>query len=1283
MTRQTHSDNTAHQHPSQVKTNTPSQDPPETSTTLYARNTVKGPNITNMYASTSYDDKMTIAVEICNKRGKFLVDTGSEINAIHISFVKSLTKTLAIQPPGVVSITTVDGNTSPIFGTITLTVSIESNPFRVFFYVIRCGDYDGILGRNFLSQNHALIDASKAMLSLKTTNSAHLACLSVPLGSTSSNQPNDSDSQNSLPAFVVNALTVPPNSQMLIEVSVQQSGPQTELLLEGIKKLSHHDIVIARSVSTAEEGKLPCRLMNVSPFPVFLQKGMQIGTATTFSPSIEVNAVNAHTNNTDPLVFNIDTNNLDKDQQNELMTLLYTYDNLFSVSDMDLGCTTAIEHHIKTDNSPPFKSRPYRVNHETREKLKTHIEEMLEQDIIEESCSPWASPIILVKKKDGSDRFVCDFRRLNSVTIRDSYPLPRIDDSIDALGGSVFFSTLDLRSGYWQVPVARDSRPYTAFTSYEGLYQFKRLPFGLTNAPATFQRLMEMVLRGLNWKICLIYLDDIICFSTSFNDHLKRLREVFDRLLDNNLKLKPSKCYFCKREVQFLGHVVNKNGISPSPEKTDLISKCPPPKTPKQVKQMLGLVGYYRRFVPNFAQTALPLTKLLQKNSKFKWTAACQAAFDSLKTALITPPILAFPVFAEPFHLYTDASGEAIGMILGQIINGNESVIAFAGRVLSKPERNYSVTEIEALAVIEGVKHFHCYLYGSKFTIHTDHSSLKWLFTSKELKGRAARWALTLQGYDFEIKHRPGKENQNADALSRMQTPAVCAINKHPYNARKVRERQRADPELVQLILYLEKQIPYTMDVPTELSHSNSDNFFLDSEGILYKLLESDKPYDPSSALVVPTSLRKEILEPCHDSPLVGHFGFDKTYRKIKLNYFWPKMYTQIKDWVATCVLCSKRKRNYGFKPAPLNPIPIGMTFERWAMDILGLLPVTTSGNKYILLFQEYRTKWVEGCSLPTIESKQIAKAFFELIITRYGAPDTILSDRGANFLSSLMHEIYKLLNVDKINTSSYRPQTDGMVERMNGTLTQSLSMYTNKYQDNWDTFLPGIFFGFRTSVSAATNESPYLLLFGRHPRLPLDVSLLPPTNLTASNSEYHTMIVKNLAIAQDLAAQEISKKQHNMKDYHDKNAGQPNFTIGQKVLLHDPRNRKGLSRKLAPHYLGPCTIIDQKSPVLFQITGLPDNRMHDVVHVDRLKPFHENHKLSLRTETNEHTKSSPPQRSDRDSKLPEDTQLTDQPAALNPSSAAPDNTPPALTILDHRCRRKKWNTCVKNREIL
>ena len=331
---------------------------------------------------------------------------------------------------------------------------------------------------------------------------------------------------------------------------------------------------------------------------------------------------------------------------------------------------------------------------------------MLTRGIIQPSTSPWASPVILVKKKDGTDRFVVDYRRLNSVTRKDSYPLPRIDDALDALNGSQLYSLMDLMSGYWQVEMHPASREHTAFTTYGGLYEFLVTPFGLTSAPPTFMRLMECVLRNLTYKICLIYLDDILVYSRTFDDHLFHLRQVFDRLRQANLKLKPSKCHFACAKVQYLGHIVSGDGVAPDPEKISAVKNFPRPHNVKTVRSFLGLANYYRRFIKDFAKLAAPLNKLLRKDQKFAWTPLCEEAFEALKSALTSAPILAFPDFTQPFHLFVDASNDGVGATLGQIQDGKEVAISYAGRDFNSAERNYSTTEREALAVIFGIKKF-------------------------------------------------------------------------------------------------------------------------------------------------------------------------------------------------------------------------------------------------------------------------------------------------------------------------------------------------------------------------------------------------------------------------------------------------------------------------------------------------------------------------------------------------------------------------------------------------
>ena len=462
---------------------------------------------------------------------------------------------------------------------------------------------------------------------------------------------------------------------------------------------------------------------------------------------------------------------LDSERIVQLENLLLQYRSCFNNKP---GRTSLTQHHIDTGTSKPIKLRPYHVSPARQKVISHQIQQMLNDGIIEPANSPYAAPVTLQPKKDGSLRFCVDFRQLNSVTIRDVCPIPRIDDTLDQLHAAKYFTSMDLKSGFWQIELDRESRPKTAFVTHAGLYQFSVMPFGLTNAPATFQRLMDLVLGGLKWSCALVYLDDIIVYSPTFSSHLKHLESVLKQIQASGLSLHLSKCQFCKTKLRYLGHVVSQAGIEPDPEKIRAVRDYPVPTRLKEVRTFLGLTGYYRRFIKNYANIAEPLIALTRNSDtkQFEWKLSCQQAFEYLRCSLTEAPIIAYPQFDKPFILQFDASDVGLSAILAQKLTDDddvqrEHVISYASRTLTSSERHFSPTERECLAIVYGCSHFRPYLEGVRFTILTDHKALKWLYQTKDFNSRLARWAMQIAAYDADIQHHPGAANANCDALSR------------------------------------------------------------------------------------------------------------------------------------------------------------------------------------------------------------------------------------------------------------------------------------------------------------------------------------------------------------------------------------------------------------------------------------------------------------------------------------------------------------------------------------
>ncbi|GBM18800.1 Retrovirus-related Pol polyprotein from transposon 297 [Araneus ventricosus] len=468
---------------------------------------------------------------------------------------------------------------------------------------------------------------------------------------------------------------------------------------------------------------IPVRVLNLDNKPKTVDKGAVIATCEPVVDTVAGPQEFSESLRLLSILKNLE--GLNEEQRTAVKELLQEFQNLFSASDSDVGRCNMTQHRINTGNNPPIKQYPRRLPLAKKEETERLVKEMMDNGIIEESSGPWASPIVLVKKKDESTRFCVDYRKLNEITIKDSYPLPRIDDTLDALDGSQWFSTLDLKSGYWQVEIQPEDKEKTAFTTGQGLWQFKVMPFGLCSDPATFERLMETVLRGLMSEACLVYLDDIIIVGRTFAEHLNNIRKVLQRLQKANLKLSPKKCRFFRKEISYLGHIISADGVKTDPEKSKAVVDWPRPETVHDLRSFLGLCTYYHRFVRNFSAIARPLHKLTETRSNFNWTEKCEKSFNSLKQVLITSPILTYPRTDKEFILDTDASNEGIRAVLSQKIGNEECVITYFSKSLGKPERNYCVTRKELLAFVKSIEHFHHYLYGRKFLLRTDHASLR------------------------------------------------------------------------------------------------------------------------------------------------------------------------------------------------------------------------------------------------------------------------------------------------------------------------------------------------------------------------------------------------------------------------------------------------------------------------------------------------------------------------------------------------------------------------------
>ena len=845
--------------------------------------------------------------------------------------------------------------------------------------------------------------------------------------------------------------------------------------------------------------------------------------------------------------------NITAEQLDDLKRLLRSKKAAFSQQSGRPGLAVGgYEMRIETGSADPIALPPRRHSPSEREYIIKTVKEMLDAAVIEPAASPWSAAVVLVPKKDGKVRFAIDYRRLNAVTVADVYPLPRIDDTLSALRGAKYFSTFDLSSGFWNIPVSEEHRDKTAFLTPGGQYRWTRMPFGLRNAPGVFQRYMDLVLAGVKWNYALVFIDDVLVYSKTWEEHLSHLREVLQRIIDFGLRLKPKKCYFCRKEVLYLGYVVSAQGIRPNPEKVRAIKEFPTLRSASAVKSFLGLTGHYRRFVPKFALRAAPLYALLKKGVPFpqELSPDAAAAVDFLKDSLTRAPILVHPDFTKPFELHTDACPRGLGVILCQRDQENrEVVICYLSRSTKGHEKGYGQHDLETLAVVWGILSLRPYLAGQRFKVVTDRNAVKWVMASPD-PGRQTRWVIALQGYDFTIHQRPATQQRHVDALSRYpveESPnpafsaevealpprvhvppavAVASLPVHPGDAPQranlllnkskdeffaiFRQHQSSDSFCSKVRSARAKALNSAAVRAARLRWDAGDRsainvgvpgvlkFFVEWAGVLWRVPAGDgyplhlrgrgPPTGVRWQLVVPATLVTDVIYQVHGLPLLGHLSVNRTIALLRRKFYWKTLVVDVNDFIRACLPCRARKLPRPHS-AGLAQYNLNLSpFWRVYIDLTGPFPASSRGNTYILGMMCGFTKWPILVALPDATGVSIAKALYEHLVCVHGLPGAIVSDCAPDLISGAVREMCLRWRLPQIKTSGWQPRANGQIERFFRFLKASMTIFLNEFDDDWEDSMSSIAFAYRVSVNDASGFSPFTLVYGRDPVLPDDL---------------------------------------------------------------------------------------------------------------------------------------------------------------------------------------------------
>lgn len=882
---------------------------------------------------------------------------------------------------------------------------------------------------------------------------------------------------------------------------------------------------------------------------------------------------------------------LNIEQEEEINRLKRSYQDVLTDR---IGHTDLYTLDIRLKDRTPIRRAPYTLNPTKAQHMSDHINKLINKGIIEKCISPYASPAFLINKKDGTPRLCVDYRQLNKKIVFDAFPSPKTEDIFMTLHGSTVFSSIDLTSAFYQIPLAERSKNITAFVTPHGQYRFTHVPFGLAVSPSSLNRIVADLFGDLRYKFVLPYFDDLLIYSSNIEEHIKHLSIVLDRLRNAGLTANPEKSIFAMSRLRFLGHIISSEGVHVDLEKVQAIQKLEPPKNIKQLRSFLGMTSFFSKFIPEYARIAAPLNNLKRKGVKFKFNDEQLSAFKELKEKLTIAPVLRYPNFDNRFVLRTDASDTALGAVLLQQFDDGLHAIQYASRKLLPVEQRYTTYEKEALAMMFGLRKFQDYLLGHKFTLQVDNAALSWLSSNQRQMGKVGRWILELSKFDFDIIHIGGAINSVADALSRLyddENKDLDNDNNHPTN--DCLNMLNNVPQSFVSIKQHQEHDPFCRGIRQRIRSGEDVNDFGIRDGVLMKRVGKNRLW----RIYVPLPIRKMVTYYHHDVDMSAHPGITKTYRDIARRFWWNGLYEDIRNYVKSCELCQRCKASNQHRGAPMFAEPPTAVWEKVYIDHIGPLSLTPNRNRYALVLVDAFSKWVE--IMPTLRATSDATIKkLESLWCRYGPPNAIVSDNARCFTSSTFKSHCLKFGIKRINTTPYHPAANAS-ERVNRNIVAGLSILLKQYVEKhsrWDHHLQWLTFSLNNSVHEATGTSPASIFLGRELTRPLDnlwnvAKLISPERVPSPEE-----------VSQALDASQARRKRYYDRRHPASHQFQPGQLVLQRVITPTVPGDEG--KKFTPKWSTPRRIIRFTTPVSVE---LQDERTGQQfrTHVQHLRKFY------------------------------------------------------------------------------